>query len=96
MGFNSHLPLLVAPSPDVTGVLWVVSLHVPSQMLTGSLVVVQLSSNLKAAIFSLSKSILNTGLWEKSFPTLLTMGDFFFPYLLASSVLQVQTCVLLA
>lgn len=55
-----------------------VSLHVPSQTLTGSLVIVQLSSNLKAAIFSLSKSILNTGLWEKSFPTLLTMGDFFF------------------
>ena len=72
-----------------------VSLHVPSQTLTGSLVIVQLSSNLKAAIFSLSKSILNTGLWEKSFPILLTMGDFF-SYLLTSSLLQVQTCVLLA
>ena len=58
--------------------------------------IVQLPSDLKAAIFSLSKNILDTGLWEKSFPALLTIGDFFFSYLLASSLLQVQTSVLLA
>ena len=45
--------------------------------------IVQLPSDLKAAIFSLSKNILDTGLWEKSFPALLTIGDFFFSYLFA-------------
>lgn len=50
----------------------------PAKCLLGGLVIVQLPSNLKAAIFSLSKNILDTGLWEKSFPALLTMGDFFF------------------
>ena len=51
----------------------------PAKCLLRGLVIVPLSSNLKAAIFSLSKNILNTGLWEKSFPALLTIGDLFFP-----------------
>ena len=67
----------------------------PAKCLLRGLVIVPLSSNLKAAIFSLSKNILNTGLWEKSFPALLTI-DFFFPTFLSQVLLQVQSCVLLA